>query len=595
MSHTVPTVVLRNQAGDGWLSFRRPRKTFIARQPVDVIPLLQDIEKAVSAGGFYAAGFLSYEAAPAFDASLTVQPDNTPFPLAWFALFDRPPDEITLPACASPALGQLTWQPLINPDEYRAAIARIKKHIRKGDTYQVNFTYRLRAACAADPWQLFLAMAVHEPPFGAFINAGDWAVCSASPELFFKLEGNRLESRPMKGTAARGLWHEQDLEKAAALAASEKDRAENLMITDMVRHDMGRVAVTGSVRAKKLFAVERFSTVWQMTSTVRAATRAGITEICTALFPPASITGAPKTRTMELISGLESSPRRIYTGAIGFIAPGRRAQFSVAIRTLLVNRHDEQAEYGVGGGIVWDSRPESELEESRIKARVLNPPPPAFDLLETILWRPGRGFWLLPYHIRRLLDSAAYFSYRVDVKKVRKELAEYAAALPKEPHRLRLLVGKNGAVSLMAARLKPAGLTFSDIVLAAQPVDSANPFLYHKTTCRKAYEEALKLVPGAADVLLYNEKGEITESTIANIAVDLSGRLCTPPLRCGLLPGTLRAYLLKRGELVEKPVTIAQLLSGRKVFLLNSVRGMHQVQVLHPQDTGGKKSDSSYR
>ncbi len=589
MRHTAPTVVLRNQAGDGWLSFRRPRKILAARRLDDVIPVLQEIENAVSAEGLHAAGFLSYEAAPAFDASLLVQPDNTNFPLAWFALFDRPPEQVTLPSCAAPALEQLAWQPMITPDEYCAAIARIKRHIRNGDTYQVNFTYRLRAACSEDPWKLFLAMAAHEPPYGAFINAGEWAVCSASPELFFSLKGNRLESRPMKGTAARGLWHEQDRGQAEALAASQKDRAENLMIADMVRHDMGRVAATGSVRAQKLFSVERFSTVWQMTSTVRATTRAGITEICKALFPPASITGAPKTRTMELICGLESSPRRIYTGAIGFIAPGRRAQFSVAIRTMLINRKERQAEYGIGGGIVWDSRAGSELAESRIKARVLNRLPPAFDLLETILWRPGRGFWLLPYHLRRLLNSAAYFGYRADAKKVRKELADYAAKLSEEPHRLRLLVSKNGAVSLTAARLKPSALHFSDIALAAQPVDAANPLLYHKTTCRQAYEDALKLVPGAPDIVLHNEKGEITESTIASIAVDLRGRLCTPPVRCGLLPGTLRAHLLKRGELVEKPITIARLLSSRKVFLLNSVRGMQQVKVIVPEATGGKK------
>ena len=219
---------------------------------------------------------------------------------------------------------------------------RIKKHISAGDTYQVNFTYRLRTECDADPWDLFLEMtAAHDPPYGAFIDTGQWAVCSASPELFFRLARNRLESRPMKGTASRGLWFEQDRLQASALAASAKDRAENLMIADMVRNDMGRVAVTGTVHAPRLFTVEQFSTVWQMTSTVRARTRASVVEIFQALFPPSSITGAPKTRTMQIIAELESTPRRIYTGAIGFIAPGRRAQFSVAIRTLLINRPEQ--------------------------------------------------------------------------------------------------------------------------------------------------------------------------------------------------------------------------------------------------------------
>ena len=393
----------------------------------------------------------------------------------------------------------------------------------------------------------------------------------------------------MKGTASRGLWFEHDRGQAAALAASAKDRAENLMIADMVRNDMGRVAATGSVHVPHLFSVEQFSTVWQMTSTVRAKTRASVAQIFGALFPPSSITGAPKTRTMQIIAELESSPRRIYTGAIGFIAPGRRAQFSVAIRTLLINRPAHHAEYGIGGGIVWDSRPGSELEESRIKARILHRPAPVFDLLETILWTPGRKFWLLPYHLRRLLHSAQYFRFKLDSRQVRKQLSDCAALLPRAPHRIRLLVSKSGAVSVTASRIEPAMSGFPDISLAAQPIDALDPFLYHKTTCRQVYQDALKSTPGAADVLLYNQRGEITESTIANIVVDLRGRFCTPPLRCGLLRGMLRAFLLEQGDIIEKAVTVDQLASCRRIFLLNSVRGMQQVRLIHPSASSGKK------
>ncbi len=431
--------------------------------------------------------------------------------------------------------------------------------------------------------------AAHDSPYGAFIDTGQWIMCSASPELFFKLEHNRLESRPMKGTASRGLWFEHDRLQAAALAASAKDRAENLMIADMVRNDMGRVAATGSVHVPRLFSVEQFSTVWQMTSTVRARTRASVAEIFQALFPPSSITGAPKTRTMKIIADLESSPRRIYTGAIGYMAPGRHAQFSVAIRTLLVNRTDRRGEYGIGGGIVWDSRPESELEESRIKARILHRVPAAFDLLETILWTPERGFWLLPYHQKRLLQSAAYFGFKLNMEEIRSQLTRSADGLTRTPHRIRLLVSKSGGVSITANILTPDASCFPDIALAAQPVDALDPFLYHKTTCRQVYQDALKLVPGAADVLLYNQKGEITESTIANIVVDLRGRLYTPPLRCGLLPGTLRAFLLERGDITEKAVTVKQLLSCRRIFLLNAVRGMQQVKLIHPIASSSKK------
>jgi para-aminobenzoate synthetase / 4-amino-4-deoxychorismate lyase len=579
---TNTTVVLRDDTSGRWLSFSGPRRLCIARRIDEVLPVLRDIEQAVDTDGLYAAGYVAYEAAPAFDPSLVVHPDKD-FPLVWFGLYDTPVKLAALPASDAPGLPQLRWKPTITPRHYRACISRIKKHISAGDTYQVNFTYRLRSACDGDPWKLFLEMAAaHDPPYGAFLDTGQWAICSASPELFFKLERNRLESRPMKGTAGRGLWCEHDRRQAAGLAASAKDRAENLMIADMVRNDMGRVAVTGSVHVPHLFSVEQFSTVWQMTSTVRARTRSSVVEIFQALFPPSSITGAPKTRTMQIISDLESTPRRIYTGAIGFIAPGRRAQFSVAIRTLLINRPERRAEYGIGGGIVWDSRPGNELEESRIKARILHRAPAAFDLLETILWTPERKFWLLPHHLKRLLQSAEYFGFTADKIKVRKALNDCAAILPQAPHRLRLLVSKGGAVSVTASSLEPGMSSFPDIALAAQPVDAANPLLYHKTTCRQVYQDALKLVPGASDVLLYNQKGEITESTIANIAVDLRGRLCTPPMRCGLLPGTLRAFLLERGDIIEKAVTVKQLAACRRIFLLNAVRGMQQVRLIHP-------------
>lgn len=576
------TVVLRDDTSGRWLIFSRPRRLCIARHRDAVVAVLHEIELAVNTEGLYAAGFVSYEAAPAFDPSLVVKPDKK-FPRAWFGLYDAPVELASLPASAASCLSQLRWKPTVTARHYRDRIGRIKKHISAGDTYQVNFTYRLRSACKADPWELFLEMAAaHDSPYGAFIDTGQWAVCSASPELFFTLKQNRLESRPMKGTASRGLWFAHDRGQAAGLAASAKDRAENLMIADMVRNDMGRVAVTGSVHVPRLFTVEQFSTVWQMTSTVRARTRCSVADIFNALFPPSSITGAPKTGTMQVIADLESSPRRVYTGAIGYIAPGRRAQFSVAIRTLLIDRKEQRAEYGIGGGIVWDSRPGSELEESRIKARVLHRVPSAFDLLETILWTPERGYWLLPYHLRRLRQSAQYFDFRLDSKHAQMELTRCVAGLPGAAHRIRLLVSKSGAVSITASRLEPGMSGFPDIALAAQPVDSVNPFLYHKTTCRQVYQNALKLAPGASDVLLYNQRGEITESTIANIAVDLRGRLYTPPLWCGLLPGTLRAFLLERGYIMEKTIMVKQLASCRRIFLLNAVRGMQQVKLIHP-------------
>ncbi|MEI8244082.1 MAG: aminodeoxychorismate synthase component I, partial [bacterium] len=500
------------------------------------------------------------------------------------------------------------------PEEYRQRLHAIRDYIRDGDTYQVNFTYRLRAKTGIDPWDLFVQMAAPDgTPYAAFVDTGAWAVCSASPELFLRLDGEQIESRPMKGTAARGLWAEDDQARAAALRASVKDQAENVMIVDMVRNDLGRIAEAGSVQAPSLFDVEQYPTVWQMTSTVRAITRAPLTEILQATFPPASITGAPKRRAMEIIAELETSPRQVYTGAIGFVAPGRRAQFNVAIRTVLVNRAAGAAEYGVGGGIVWDSQPDAEQAECLTKARALRPPRRDFDLLETLPWSPGDGYGLLEPHLKRLAQSAAYFGFRVDLNRIRAELDGCAARLasgsagmptaagggcgaPSLPacvealFRVRLVVSRSGACQCQATPLTPAARQFGDLALARNPVDSGDVFLYHKTTWRQVYEDAVKACPGHEDVLLFNEKGEVTESTIANAAFELDGRLCTPPVRCGLLPGTLRAVLLERGELCERIVTRAQALAAPAVYLLNSVRGIHRVQIsvqpIHGIDSG---------
>ncbi len=384
----------------------------------------------------------------------------------------------------------------------------------------------------------------------------------------------------MKGTSPRGLTPEQDREKAAALQASEKNRAENLMIVDMVRNDLGHVAEPGSVQVTDLFALEKYPTVWQMTSTVTAKTQAPVCEIFRALFPPASITGAPKARTMALIAEIETTPRRIYTGAIGFIAPERRAQFNVAIRTLLVDHVRKQAEYGVGGGIVWDSECETEQDECRTKARILDTYVPPFSLLETLLWSPVAHYALLDRHVARLVESAEYFDTPLDTAALRKRLHAFADDLPARPHKVRLLVASNGTISLEAEPITP----FSEsaprpVALAREPVDSSDPFLYHKTTHRRVYEKALAARPGFADVILFNAKGEVTESTRANVLAEIGGALCTPPVSCGLLPGTGRAELLANGTVTERVITLDDLLHSPRIFLVNSVRGIVPVAV----------------
>jgi len=555
-----------------------PCRMMMTHQIDEVRPLVCRIDEAVRREGLYAAGFISYEAAPAFDSSLSVKDDGE-FPLLWFGLFEQVNEIMLQPNEKEPNL-PITWQPSITPFEYRSSLGAIRRFIRDGHSYQVNYTYRLRAIADIDPWRLFLQIAGDgEAPFAAFVDTGEWIVCSASPELFLRLDGERIESRPMKGTAARGLWFENDSANREALLNSEKERAENVMIVDMVRHELGRIAHWGSVQVASLFDVEKYPSVWQMTSTVRAQTHEPLDRILQAMFPPASVTGAPKRRTMEIIAELESSPRRIYTGTIGFAAPGRRAQFNVAIRTVLFHKSGRRMEYGVGGGIVWDSKPAAEYDECQTKTRVLRPVVRDFDLLETMLWSPHDGYSLLEYHMRRLAQSADYFGFQVDFLLVRNELNRIATAFSLGLHRMRLLISRRGSIKCETTLLESASMNFSDLVPADNPVDVDDVFLYHKTTCRQVYEDALKLCAGSGDVLLFNEADQITESTVANIAVEIGGLLYTPPVRCGLLPGTRRAWMLDHAQLQERVISVEEALRSRNVYLLNSVRGMHKVRI----------------
>jgi aminodeoxychorismate synthase component I len=345
---------------------------------------------------------LSYEAGPAFDTGIRSRPPSD-VPLLWMGLYSEP-QLVQLPD-RSPAVEvpRYRWNPSVARDEYERAITRIRELISAGETYQVNYTLRLRAPSEEDPFTLFLRMVhANRPLHSAYLDCGRFVVCSASPELFFRLDRGVLTSRPMKGTAGRGLSPAQDREKGAELRQSQKNRAENIMIVDMVRNDFGRVAQIGSVRVPRLFELERYPTVWQMTSTVTARSSATPCEILQALFPPASITGAPKAHTTAIIAGLETTPRGVYTGCIGYIAPGRRANFNVAIRTATVDRDAGSVEYGVGGGIVWDSTSQSEYEECLLKARIVTDTPPPFSLLETLLWEPGASWFLLDGHLQRL-------------------------------------------------------------------------------------------------------------------------------------------------------------------------------------------------
>ena len=572
--------IIRDAASGKWRVFEEPDEVITTGRLEDVQPSLKRVEEACVRRGLYAAGYLSYEAAPAFDRALTTKPVSE-LPLLCFGVYrdvqNRSFDELPLPT--GDAVDE-RWEPSVTGEHYSLIVGRLQHLIRSGDTYQVNYTYRLRTRLKSDPYAFFHQLtAADNPPFAAYLETDEWTICSASPELFFHKSGTTVESRPMKGTAPRGLWFEQDLQHAKQLCESVKSRAENVMIVDMVRNDLGRIAHAGSVRVPHVFDVERYPTVLQLTSTVAADTSAPLVEVMGALFPPASVTGAPKPRTMAIIADVECSPRRIYTGSIGFIEPEGRSQFNVAIRTLLLNRSSGEAEYGVGGGIVADSNLDEEWNETRLKAAVLRVRRPTFDLLETMLWKREAGYILLGQHLRRLLQSADYFGFAVDVLDVREQLERYAASLGTADHRVRLLVSKSGKVHV-SGTLHDVDEGFPPVALAGAPIDRTNPFLYHKTTHRTVYDEAVRSRPGFSDVLLFNDRGELTESTIANLIVEIDGELLTPPIECGLLPGTLRAHLVAERRVREHAVRLEQIQPEIRCWLANSVRGFQPVTVV---------------
>lgn len=564
----MPEIVLFDPVFSAWVRYARPRAVFCLHAHEEIVPLLAHLEAEVERCGVHAAGFLSYEAGAAFDPAMP-RASCAPFPLAWFGLFDPPRPVDLLPAPSGPGLG---WVPELNASAHAHALARIREFLAQGETYQVNFTYRQHADFSGDLWALFCRLAAAQPSrHGAYLHIGAFAVCCASPEMFFERAGEEVWSLPMKGTAPRGRWTEEDEARGRALGASEKDRAENVMIVDMVRNDLGRVCLPGSVAVPNLFRVERYPTLWQMTSLVRGRSTRTTAEIMAALFPAASITGAPKVRTMEIIDALETSPRRIYTGTIGVMTPGRQARFNVAIRTVLVDLARARAEYGVGGGIVWDSDPDAEYRETRIKARVLGHAPRSFQLLETMRWTRDEGIFLFDRHLRRLRASAGYFGYRLDEPEVRAALDRYVAALDLEGCVLRLALDSSGQASV-THRPQPESRPCR-VALAQEPVNENDSFLFHKTTNRDVYDAAVKVASGVDDVLLWNRRGEVTESTISNVLVELDGVKLTPALDCGLLPGVLRAQLLETGQIREAVIRVEDLGRCDGLWLLSAVRG----------------------
>ena len=555
------------------LLFRDPIAVLAARQIDEVAAVLEGVERA-TAEGHHAVGFVSYDAAPAFDPAFVVR-GRTNMPLAWFGIFREP--EAAPVLAGVPDDAPVQWTFATDEVAHARALGNIRRAIAGGEVYQVNHTIRLRPDVAPEPLALYSRMRAAQPSgYCAYFDIGSHCIASASPELFFHhRSGNRITTQPMKGTARRGRWRAEDDAAALALAGSEKERAENVMIVDLLRNDLGRIARAGTVHVPKLFEVERHPTVLQMTSTVEAELDPGVTlgEIFGALFPCGSVTGAPKIAAVAKIAELEDSPRGVYCGALGWIAPRGEAIFNVAIRTAWLDRDTGSMEYGVGGGITWDSVASEEYSEVRAKSALLTSTTPRFDLLETMRLEP-EGYVRRERHVARLLESARYFGFPVDAARVEHALEDHARDAAEFPRRVRLLVSPEGV-----PRIEDRALLEHDssgaprvMALASSPVSSADPFLFHKTTHRAVYDRHRAEHSQAFDVLLWNERGELTELTIGNVVLRIDGVDWTPPRECGLLAGTYRAELLERGEIRERVMRVEDLRRAEGVWLINSLR-----------------------
>jgi para-aminobenzoate synthetase/4-amino-4-deoxychorismate lyase len=581
--------------------FRAPESIHAARTLGDVVPTIDLVEQLARAGR-WVVGFVAYEAAPAFDAAFTASPADL-LPLAWFATFATPepgvaPDDIAAPETAPCAIDLSTLRSAVADREQAERIAAVHAFIEAGDVYQVNLTVPFSTTLDCPPIAVYerlrLAQGGH---YAAYVDFGGAQILSASPELFFEREGGVVCSRPMKGTMRRALHVAADDAAREALLASEKERAENVMIVDVVRNDLGRVARRSGVHVPVLCEAERYPGVWQLTSTVTADVdpAVSLSELFRALFPPASITGAPKIRACAIITELEGAPRGVYCGAVGVIRPGGDATFNVAIRT--ATTRDGLLRLNAGGGITIDSTAAGELAEVRDKVAAFTVPRPRPTLFETI--RVERGVPLrLARHLARLAASASYFALPCDAARAEMLARSAATAWTGGVGRMRLVLDPDRGLD---AHIEPfesgpydargdmaMHSTAVPVACASVPVDRADLWLHHKTTFRRMYEDAARHTPEAFDAILWNEEGEATELTRGNLVVELDGERYTPPLACGLLAGTLRGELLESGRVRERVVRLEELPGASRLWFVNALRGWIPIRLVGAPSTAAR-------
>ncbi len=575
--------------------FLEPVEILECRSSEEIESFFNRVENALDSG-FYLAGFLSYELGYFFEPRLYC-PVRNDFPLAWLGAFREPIVFDHASGRFSPPWSYPTKVAQDDPGyrveglnlnmekaEYKAAIERIKRYIEQGETYQVNFTLKYKFNFSGSPHALYLALRNNQSvAYSAFIRTGTRQILSLSPELFFRKKWDIVTAKPMKGTAERGRTLTEDQEQAEFLSNDLKNRSENLMIVDLLRNDLGRLAKTGTVKVLRLFTVERYETLFQMTSTIEAQMKDGIKlgELCRALFPCGSVTGAPKLRTMEIIRSLEKEERGVYTGSIGFITPEREAVFNVAIRTVVLE--GQKGEMGVGSGIVYDSDPEAEYEECVLKGRFLSQPRPEFYLIETMLWKKESGYYLLDKHLKRLQASAEYFQFRYPGGELEKRLKETEARFNENgSFRVRLLLSKSGVICLEWNKLENSPDSLKLITLSSHRTHSSNPFLFHKTTLRDLYDRELEHAreKGFFEVIFQNEKHELTEGSFTNLFLKKGDRYYTPSLECGLLNGVFRQEFIEKNpsRVSETRLSISDLENADKILVANSVRGLVPVE-----------------
>ncbi|MEO1207202.1 MAG: aminodeoxychorismate synthase component I [Pseudomonadota bacterium] len=583
-------VLLDNSSGDGVpaLLFTDPVDIAVAETPDDISAALRKIEDA-RAAGLHAAGFFSYELGYALEPRLRRRmPTTRAVPLLWFGLYREPQSmtgrevETWLETHTKSASHRfsdvrLDW----DEADYLQRFAEVQDRIRAGDIYQLNLTFKARFKLEGSPLTFYRDLRRKQNvAHGGIIDTGQVTILSASPELFVARNGDVIETRPMKGTAARKGQIAEDAEQRVELATDAKQRAENLMIVDLMRNDIGRISETGSVSVTDLFTIETYKTLHQMTSGVRAQLKPGLDllTVLRAIFPPGSVTGAPKIRAMELIEDLENEARGIYCGSIGYLAPDGREDLNVVIRTPVVFR-DGTGEMGIGSGVVFDSDGASEYAECLLKMKFLTDPPKPFQLIETMLFEPDGGLWLWDGHMDRLSASAAYFGFPFDrAVVVRAVEAAIEGAGRDRRLRVRLTVNEDGSPQVTTTHLGPAPTNpVMRYVVSPTRLNSANPFLYHKTTRRELYDEEwahYSAAVGSDEVIYLNEDGDLAEGSRTTIFVEQNEVLLTPPLGAGLLPGVLRSDLIARGRAVEARLTLRDLQRRGRVFLGNSVRGL---------------------